>query len=110
MAKIALTVTVERDSIGEEVLSMAKINKNELTKEQIAKAMACKTADELVKAAKEEGFELTPEEAEAYMAEYSDGELDDEMLAKVSGGAKYCANKKCKFASPCPRFCAIAAP
>ena len=109
MAKIALTVTVERDSIGEEVLSMAKIDKNELTKEQIAKAMACKTADELVKAAKEEGFELTLEEAEAYMAEYSDGELDDEMLAKVSGGAKYCATKKCKFASPCPRFCAIAA-
>ena len=68
---------------------MAKINKNELTKEQIAKAMACKTADELVKAAKEEGFELTLEEAEAYMAEYSDGELDDEMLAMVSGGGCY---------------------
>ena len=68
---------------------MAKINVNELTKEQIRKAMACKTADELVKAAKEEGFELTPEEAEAYMAESSNGELDDEMLAKVSVGGCY---------------------
>ena len=80
-------------SLGEEVLSMAKINKNELTKEQIAKAMACKTADELVKAAKEEGFELTPEEAEAYMAESSNGELDDEMLTMVSGG--HCYGKDC---------------
>ena len=68
---------------------MAKINVNELTKEQIRKAMACKTADELVKAAKEEGYELTMEEAEAYMAEYSDSELDEDALAKISGGDCY---------------------
>ena len=31
------------------------INKNELTKEQIMKAMQCKTADELIALAKAEG-------------------------------------------------------
>ena len=32
------------------------INKNELTKEQIQKAMACKTAEELMALAKAEGI------------------------------------------------------
>jgi hypothetical protein len=35
------------------------INKNELTKEMIAKAMQCETADELMALAKSEGFEIT---------------------------------------------------
>ena len=51
------------------------INKNELTKEQIAKAMSCETAEELMVLAKTEGVELTKEEAEAYMAELEDFEL-----------------------------------
>ena len=38
------------------------IDKNELTKEQIAKAMACETAEELMALAKSEGVELTKEE------------------------------------------------
>jgi len=62
------------------------INKNELTKEQIAKAMACETAEELMVLAKAEGMELTKEEAEAYLAEFSDVVLDGEMLKKVAGG------------------------
>ena len=45
------------------------INKNELTKEMIAKAMQCETADELIALANSEGIELTKEEAEAYLAE-----------------------------------------
>ena len=52
------------------------INKNELTKEMIEKAMQCKTVDELIALAKTEGFEITNEEAEAYMAELADIELD----------------------------------
>ncbi len=52
------------------------INKNELTKEQIAKAMSCETAEELMVLAKTEGIELTKEEAEAYLIELSDVELD----------------------------------
>ena len=47
------------------------INKNELTKEQIAKAMSCETAEELMVLAKTEGIELTKEEAEAYLIELS---------------------------------------
>ena len=65
------------------------INKNELTKEQIEKAMQCKTADELMKAAKAEGFDLTKDEAEAYLVELTDVELDDETLKKTAGGLCY---------------------
>mgnify|MGYP002626839928 CR=1 FL=1 len=68
---------------------MANINKNELTKEQIEKARACKTAEELITAAKAEGFDLTKDEAEAYMAELADFELDSEALTKVAGGGCY---------------------
>ena len=52
------------------------INKNEITKEMIAKALHCKNADELMALAKTGGFELTREEAEAFMAELADVELD----------------------------------
>ena len=40
------------------------IDKNEITKEMIAKAMQCETADELIALANSEGIELTKEEAE----------------------------------------------
>ena len=65
------------------------INKNELTKEQLQKAMACETAEELMAVAKTEGYELTKDEAEAYLAEMSDFELDSEALTKVAGGGCY---------------------
>ena len=62
------------------------INKNELTKEMIEKAMQCETAEDLIALAKSEGIELTKEEAEAYLAELDDFELDDAMLKNVAGG------------------------
>ena len=62
------------------------INKKELTKEQIEKAMQCKTADELMALAKAEGLAITKEEAEAYLAELADVELNEETLKKVAGG------------------------
>ena len=65
---------------------MAKINGKELTKEQIEKAMACETAEELMELAKAEGFDITKKEAEAYMAEMEDLELDEEALSKAAGG------------------------
>ena len=69
------------------------INKNELTKEQIAKAMSCETAEELMVLAKTEGVELTKEEAEAYMAEMEDVELDSDTLKQVAGGGmSYCSD------------------
>ena len=64
------------------------IDKIELTKEQVTKAMACKTVEELMELAKSEGVELTKEEADAYMAEMEDMELDSESLKNVAGG--YC--------------------
>ena len=71
------------------------INVNELTKEQIKKAMACENADELMALAKSEGIELTKEEAEAYMAELTDFELDEAALKKVAGGSRLCYTKLC---------------
>ncbi len=75
---------------------MTKINRNELTKEQIKKAMACKDADELMAAAKTEGIDLTKEEVEAYMAEMADVELDEETLKKAAGGRCYDLYKNCR--------------
>ena len=78
---------------------MEKINMNELTKEQIAKAMSCETAEELMVLAKAMGYELTKEEAEAYMVEMEDVELDSDALKQVAGGLCYSAgmgaNERC---------------
>ena len=64
-------------------------NKIVVTKEQIQKAMACETAEELMALAKAEGIELTKEEAESYLAELEDLELDGDMLKRVAGGRGY---------------------
>ena len=66
------------------------INKNELTKEQIQKAMACESVEELMELAKAEGFAITKDEAEAYFAELSDIELDAKTLKNVAGGGGMC--------------------
>ena len=62
------------------------INKNEITKEMLEKAMQCNTVEDLIALAKTEGIELTKEEAEAYLAERSDVELEGEILKQVAGG------------------------
>ena len=69
-------------------------------KEQFEKAAQCKSADELMALAKAEGVTLTKEEAEAYLAELSCGELDTEMLEKVSGGVCW---DNCPAEARCPR-------
>ena len=65
------------------------INKNEFTKEQIQKAMACESVEELMEMAKTMGYEMTKDEADAYLMELSDFELDSEALTKVAGGGCY---------------------
>ena len=65
-----------------------KIDGNEISKEALAKAMLCDTPEELVKLAKENGVELTVEQAEAYIAEIEDIDLDSAQLKEVAGG--YC--------------------
>jgi predicted DNA-binding protein len=75
------------------------INKNELTKELIEKAMQCETAEDLIALAMSEGVELTKEEAEAYLAELDDFELDDALLRNVAGGQK-CNSQSCPDNKP----------
>ena len=65
------------------------VNKKEITKKQIMKAMQCKDADELMALAKANGFDITKDEAEAYMTEMADVELDGDVLKSVAGGHDY---------------------
>ena len=62
------------------------INKNEITKEMVEKAMQCKTANELIVLAKSYGIDITREEAEEYLAELAEVDLADKELKDVSGG------------------------
>ena len=75
------------------------INKDELTKEMIEKAMQCTTAEELMAFAKDEGIELSMEEAEAYLSELEDFELDGEHLKTVAGGTQL----NCWGLGSCPK-------
>ncbi len=63
------------------------------TNEQIQKAMACKTAEELLALAKSEGIAMTKEEAEKYLAALKDGGLKLEDLDAVTGGL--CTGEAC---------------
>jgi len=65
---------------------MEKLDINSFTKEQIGKAMECETPEELIALAKEEGVELTLEQAKAYFEELENVELDEKALDKVAGG------------------------
>ena len=69
---------------------MADINRSELTVEQLSKALECKTAEELMALAKTEGYDITKDEAEAYLAEMANYELDSKELDKVAGGGADC--------------------
>ena len=63
-----------------------KFKGQEISKEVVEKAMQCDTPEELVALAKEHGFEITTKQAEAYLAELEDFDLDSEQMKKVSGG------------------------
>ena len=58
-----------------------------LTSEQLTKAKAAKSVEELLALAKENGMELTEEEAAKHFAEWhKEGEIADEELDNVAGG------------------------
>lgn len=61
--------------------------------EQIKKAMACKSVDELLALAKAEGIELAKDEAEKYFEALKGGALNLDDLDAVTGGA--CAGEAC---------------
>ena len=71
----------------------------ELNDKLLEKAKNAKTVEELVAVAKENGFELTAEEAKTYFAKLNakEGELADDELDNVAGGGKcgtmYCGNR-----------------
>ena len=65
------------------------IDKTKITKEMMEKAEQCKTADDLVALAKANGITLTKEEADAYLAEMDNMELDEDALDNVAGGSSY---------------------
>ena len=62
------------------------INKNEITKEMLEKAVQCNTAEELIALAKSQGVEITKEEADAYLDEMSEWDLDAVDLEQIAGG------------------------
>ncbi len=64
----------------------------EISQELMAKVMQCKSADEIIKLAEGNGIEVSKEDADAFLDEYSDVELDEEMLNMASGGAYNCPN------------------
>ena len=66
------------------------IDKSKITKEMLSKAAKCETAEELIALAKTEGMEITKAEAEAYLAELENRELDSKALDKVAGGIQPC--------------------
>ena len=70
---------------------MAKqLKREDLTKEMIKQAIRCRDADELLTLAKAEGYAMTKDEAEAYMAEMADFQLNDEAMRAVAGGVSGC--------------------
>ena len=54
----------------------------EITEEIFKKAQQCESAQELLKLAKENGIEMTAEEAEAFLDENADIELDEDTMKK----------------------------
>lgn len=62
------------------------IDKSKITKEMMDKAAQCETAEQLIALAKAAGIEITKDEAEAYMTELENFELNIEELDKVAGG------------------------
>ena len=75
------------------------------TKEQIEKAKTAKSVEELIALAKENGIEMTEEEAEKYFADlHREGELADDELDNVSGGCGRTVVNVHYFTFKCP-FC-----
>lgn len=69
---------------------------NEFTPELIEKAKQAKSAEELFTAAKENGVELSEEEARDYFEQLNkSGELSDDELDNVSGGCGGDNKPKC---------------
>ena len=77
-------------------MALTDEQKANLSQEVIAKAIQCETPEQLVELAKTEGYDLTLDEAQAYLAEMDDFELDSKQLKAVAGGSDWCSsNNEC---------------
>ena len=63
-----------------------QIKKEAITREMIEKALTCENPKDLVALSGKEGYEMTENEAEAYLDELADFKLDSEALKKIAGG------------------------
>ena len=57
-----------------------------LTQEIIEKAKAAESAEELLSIAKENGIDMTADEAKTYFEQINANSLDDDLLEGVAGG------------------------
>lgn len=69
-----------------------EIDPKMITKEMLSQAMNCETPEELVAIAKENGIEMSLDEAKTYLdrLENIDTNLSDEDMANIAGGAGSC--------------------
>ena len=58
-----------------------------VTKEVFTRALKCKDADELLALCKEENIQITKEDAEKFIAQASEQELDLNEVGDLAGGA-----------------------
>ena len=79
----------------------ANFDIKDFTPEQLNAALACKTTEELIAFARENGIELTEEQAKKYLEQMTETEvsLSDEEMKKIAGGgvggcAGYCIYDK----------------
>lgn len=61
-----------------------------MTKESVKWYIEDTAAGELIELAKAEGFDVTEKEAEGYLEELEDLELDEESLRAIASGSETC--------------------
>lgn len=68
---------------------MLRIKGKEISQQAIAEALRCDTVDALLEVAEKHGIDLTREEAEVFLEEMDDIDLDHKVLAMVAGGKNW---------------------
>ena len=65
---------------------MPRIKGTEITQQAIAEALRCDTVEALLEVAEKHDIDLTREEAEVFLEEMDDIDLDHKVLSMVAGG------------------------
>ena len=68
---------------------MPTIKGKEISQQAITEALHCDTVDALLEVAEKHGIDLTREEAEVFLEEMDDIDLDHKVLAMVAGGKNW---------------------